>query len=79
MERVVIILFTYLKVTTHSLLNLFKIRNHNLLLNTLKWKFFHHLITCTLLQTFQDFLSHLRERTQNGNYVVWTVKKKKVT
>lgn len=77
MERVAIILFTYLKVTTHSLLNLFKIRNHNFLLNTLKWKTFHHLIICTLLQTFQDFPSHLRERTQNDNYIMWPVKKKR--
>lgn len=77
MGRVAIILFTYLKVTTYSLLNLFKIRNHNFLLNTLRWKTFLHLIICTLLQTFQNFLSHIRERTQNGNYIVWPVKKKR--
>lgn len=28
---------------------------------------------------FSEFPTHLREKTQNGNYIVWPVKKKKKT
>lgn len=61
MEKVTIILFTYLSGTTHLLLSLPKLSNHNFLLDTLKWKSFHHLTMCTILQNFP---SCLKEKTQ---------------
>lgn len=42
MERIAIILITYLKVTTHPLLNLFKLSNRKFLLDALKYETHHH-------------------------------------